>query len=602
MEPVRRKMLSVALIVLLLPVAAVAIGVHALIERTGRRPMGGLLACVAGVGLLAAIDGSIAGPAYVPFTVLRFVGAQVGQAVEETKKNWRELTGSTPVAEARPVPREWQAIVDYFRPWNVVLSSLGWGLLVGGATAVVRRQASFAGKGGVFRTWSGSGLLDRFGPFRGAAGGTEIDSFRNKLSWTERRALRKIGREDHPADGVLLGVEQGSGRPVAITDRELNQHVFLVGTTGSGKTTTIMNFVESALQRGLPLVLVDGKGDAEVAAALEALARTCGRTLKVFAMRGDSCRYDPLAQGGPTELRDKLLYLSEWSEPHYEALASRYLQFVLRVFERAGTRSDLPGLAQHLDPDRLAGLVRRIPDRREQADLLDVLDGFRTNEIRGLAARLAVLAESEIGHLFRREGDVIDLTRSIAAREVVLFSLDSLGFPEYSRLLGRLIVTDLKGAAARAYRQRSGMVYCIFDEFSVFISKAVVDLIGKARGAGFCALIATQSLGDIETAAGSAVVDQIIDNCNTFIIHQQNSPAGAEKLAGIVGTRRALELTRQVEETFLGRCWTGLGTVREVREYVVHPDEIKALRTGEAVVVRKAAGSVQRVWIRKVLL
>lgn len=95
---------------------------------------------------------------------------------------------------------------------------------------------------------------------------------------------------------MLLGVEQGSGRLVAITDRELNQDVFLVGTTGSGKTTTIMNFVESALLRQLPLVLVDGKGDPEVAAVLEALARACGRTLKVFAMRGNSCLRDPAAE------------------------------------------------------------------------------------------------------------------------------------------------------------------------------------------------------------------------------------------------------------------------------------------------------------------
>jgi len=275
------------------------------------------------------------------------------------------------------------------------------------------------------------------------------------------------------------------------------------------------------------------------------------------------------------------------------------LQFVFRVFERAGVRPDLVELGRHLDPDALAGIIRRVADRQERADMLELLDTFKTGEIRGLAARLAQLTESEIGHLFRREGDVIDLCQVVLEGHVVVFSLDSLAYPEYSRLLGRLIVADIKCAAARAYQEKKRLAYCIFDEFNVFCSPAVVDLIGKARGAGICAVIATQSLSDIEAAAGKAVVNQIVDNCNTFIIHRQNSPESAEKLAGIIGTREGVEVTRQVQSVAGIALDTGLGSVRQVREYIVHPDEIKNLKTGEAVVVRKVIGEVLRVRIRR---
>ncbi|HAG07009.1 MAG TPA: hypothetical protein DCL13_02400, partial [Peptococcaceae bacterium] len=265
--------------------------------------------------------------------------------------------------------------------------------------------------------------------------------------WREKR----VAEMRHPPDGTLLGIEKGSGKPVIITDREVNQHELVVGTTGSGKTTTVANFAESATQRELACLAIDGKGDPDLAEKARILAEKHGRTYKQFSMHWPSCRYDPLAHGGITELKDKLLYLTEWSEPHYEALAGRYLQFVFRVFERAG----------------------------------------------------------------------------------------------------------------------------------------------------ICAIIATQSLSDIEAAAGKAVVNQIIDNCNVFTIHRQNSPESAEILAGIIGTREGVEVTRQVQSVAGIVLETGLGSVRQVREYVVHPDEVKNLKTGEAIVVRKLTGEVLRVKVRK---
>ncbi|MGQ9498209.1 MAG: type IV secretory system conjugative DNA transfer family protein [Desulfotomaculales bacterium] len=417
------------------------------------------------------------------------------------------------------------------------------------------------------------------------------------VRWWENRQLDRTRRADHPPGGVLLGVEKATGRPVVITDQEANQHVFLVGTTGSGKTTTMMNFVESALQRGLPCVTVDGKGDPDLVGRIRALVVRHGRPFSLFGMRGDSCSYNPLAHGGITELTDKLLYLTEWSEPHYEALARRYLQAALRVLKATGTQLDLPTLTRHLDPDALATLARRITDDAEREVVFGVLSLAKAEEIKGLIARLALMAESEIGHLFAAaEGKTLDLAAVINQGAAAVFSLNSLAFPEYSRLLGRLVIADLKTVADR--QLGSKIIYTIFDEFSVFASRAVVDLIGKARSKGFHTCIATQSLADIEAACGRAVVRQIIGNCNTLIIQRQRQHEDAQALAGEVGTRRSYELTHQVE-TGLVVGGTGYGTVRETREFVVHPDEIKRLPQGEAILVRSDPFRVQRVRVRK---
>lgn len=475
--------------------------------------------------------------------------------------------------------------------------SIPWGTLLAGGAALGLPAGALLTAG--LRAWAGRGrrrgLLDTRLP--GIATRRELPQ---KPTWTEKRSLAKVARREHPADGVLVGIERGTNKPVALTDREMNHHCFLVGTTGAGKTTTILNFIQSAVQRCLPLVLVDGKGDPGLAERVRALAEAAGRPFKLFSMSGPSAHYNPLAHGGITELKDKLLYLSQWSEPHYEALAGRYLQLVFRVFSLTDTRPDLLTVGRHLDPDALASLVRQIPEANERETVFDTLDGFKTGEIRGLAARVAAMTESEIGHLFRATGDVIDLEEMIRRNGVVVFSLDSLSFPEYSRLLGRLIVTDLKSVAARAYRRERKTIYTVFDEFNVFASPAVVDLIGKARGAGFHTLIATQSPSDIESAAGAAVVDQIVENCNTYIIQRQNSPAGAERMAAVIGTRPHEEVTYQIQaDPLLGTRTTGVGTVRQTREFVVHPDQIKQLQVGEAILVRKNPYRVQHVRIRQ---
>ena len=39
------------------------------------------------------------------------------------------------------------------------------------------------------------------------------------------------------------------------------KHIFICGTTGSGKTVTLSNFIESVFKYDYPSLIVDGKGD-----------------------------------------------------------------------------------------------------------------------------------------------------------------------------------------------------------------------------------------------------------------------------------------------------------------------------------------------------
>lgn len=385
-----------------------------------------------------------------------------------------------------------------------------------------------------------------------------------------------------PEQGVYLGMDRATRKAIVLSERELNQHVFMCGTTGTGKTTTIMCFVEYCMKAGLPLVLIDGKGDLDFIAAVKSLAVRYGREVQCFSLGNPdrSHHYNPLTVGGPTELKDRLMTLSEWTEPHYQYLSERFMQIALTIYQRSGIVLDLPKLVYGLSVENLIALAKSIS---APYYILNYLEDINERGISGLTDRLAVLVESQIGHLFADEpGRTISLIDTIQKSGVAVFSLDSLAYPLYSQLLGRLVINDLKAVASRR-RKEDRLAMLVFDEFNVFASRPVVDMINKTRSKRFGAMIATQSLADLDVVA-PALKKQIVQNCNTVIIQRQNDPEDAEVLAAVIGTEDTWQMTHQ-HDTSQGA--TGMGSARLVKEFVVHPDGIKQLKTGEAIIVRK---------------
>jgi len=117
------------------------------------------------------------------------------------------------------------------------------------------------------------------------------------------------------------------------------------------------------------------------------------------------------------------------------------------------------------------------------------------------------------------------------------------------------------------------------DEINAYATTALTDLVNKSRSAGVTCVLATQSLSDLDFACGEAYKEQIIENCNNYIVMRQNSGVNAEKWANILGTRATMEVTHQLQQRGLETSETGFGSARRVREYILHPDEIKALQT-----------------------
>jgi conjugal transfer pilus assembly protein TraD len=181
---------------------------------------------------------------------------------------------------------------------------------------------------------------------------------------------------------------------------------------------------------------------------------------------------------------------------------------------------------------------------------------------------------------------------------VVVFSLNSSTYGKLAAQIGTLAVQDLVAASGdRLHEPSRGrsleQAVIGIDEFSGLGSDHVAALLSRGRESGMPVLVATQELADLERAS-AGLRDLVLGVTAVKIVHRQEVPSSALTIAQIAGTERVWEETRQIGGLLgglLGGRSTPRGTRRLEERYIVDPNEIKSLGTGEAVVISKMRGA-----------
>lgn len=213
----------------------------------------------------------------------------------------------------------------------------------------------------------------------------------------------------------------------------------------------------------------------------------------------------------------------------------------------------------------------------------DIVEGCLTR----LKMQLGELLESDLGHLFVESEKGIDLQRITDNNDVVIFSISGSRYADYIRKIGKMIILDVNSLVA--YRQAKGRksIFGVYDEFSAYGDRRIVDIVNKSRSAGFECIISTQTLSDID-AVDPIMTEQIISNCNVIATGRVNSSKDAERIAQVFGTFSDREITQQIEKKYPHtRYEANMGTVRDVERFKANPSEIKNLQIGEIFINRK---------------
>ena len=407
--------------------------------------------------------------------------------------------------------------------------------------------------------------------------------------WFQRRLNKKPARK---GNHIVLGGDWVTGQAIVISENDLNRHMLVAGTTGAGKTVGILNLIEGS--PGIGTIIIDGKGDLELARSVYALAKARNQEFYLFdgtlAAR-KSAVYNPFASGDHTSLADRVVTLREWTEPHYLSLARGFAQTAFQVLQACGHRVDLITVEKSLSTKTLLALIRRARKPGDDYQELARRIAAQRNadeQIEGLRADLRNLANSVLAPLFdtakarRDKNKIISLRRARQENAVVYFCLPTPKYPEFAALLGKLIINDIKATMTSAKTPWR----IVLDEFSVFAGPQVLNLINMGRSYGISAILATQSYADIAQGAeknGDKFLDQVLGSVNTFLTYRMNASNDCELAASLAGTLENVEYTAQTE----GGSGTGAASARHARSFRIHPDVIRTLNVGQAIYVNK---------------
>jgi len=354
---------------------------------------------------------------------------------------------------------------------------------------------------------------------------------------------------------------------VVLNEEVLDQHIFVLGTTGSGKSETIKRLVYEILTAtDRNIYLVDGKGDEGLANDIRSLADQHGRgKAPVFKLGFDKSGaiYDGF-RGQPTDVYNRLCALvgtadAEGDASYYADINRDLLQLI--CYAPAGPPRSFEELRERLSKDWLEDAYR--DDEIERA-AISRLDG---RHLEGLSYRLRPLAREFSMH-------VGDGGFALEETPCAIFSLRVQSVGDTAQRFLDFLVEDLKDFIGK--RQTSPAVL-IIDEFGQFSNKNITALLSLARSAKLAIILATQDVASLKDEQTKKLV---LANTRTKILMATEFP---EELAELAGTILRLENSIQFQEGEV----TGKGSARIQHQFAVDPNEVAKLKPGEAFIIRQ---------------
>lgn len=410
-----------------------------------------------------------------------------------------------------------------------------------------------------------------------------------------RFASAAWGRVSNPGAGeeetVLIGDGPGRANPVALGLDELQQGLLIGGSPGAGKTTLLVA-IGRRLPDGVGGVFIDLKGDRSLPGKLG----ICPEAVFGLGGRG-SAAWNPLQRGNAASWRDILMSTQEWTEPHYRQAAARFLGAILDALSLTGSVVELDQVVEVLEqPKRAVGLARDLPEGRQREALIRATSAIEAESslrsgVHGLGNRLALLRDSPgTEGRFGASGG-IDLDSALTG-ERVLFSLPAAEFPEEAPGIAAAVIQSLGAAGQRLARGDEALrTLLVIDEAPRLGGEQLREAVAIGRGAGIGTVVAVQDFADLDYVA-DGTREAVETGANTWIVMRQ--VASAEQIANSFGSRPVKRQTVQRDTHRLIFSATGMRSEREVEEYRVSPNVIRALGRGEAVVWRRLRGTLDR--------
>jgi hypothetical protein len=319
---------------------------------------------------------------------------------------------------------------------------------------------------------------------------------------------------------VRLGAHVVSGEPVMLDGDERRRHLYIVGQTGTGKSTLLLNLIEQDLAAREGLALLDPHGDLAEAVLLRVpRARSNDLVYVNPADLGRPIGFNPLSQ-----VRDDLKpivadgIVSAFRHVWADSWGHR-LDYILTNAVRA--LLDTPGAT-------LLMLPRLLIDDAFRARIVEhyvadpIVRSFWINEYAGYTVSFRneaiapiqnkvgkILMVPSLRNILAQPRSTITMRRLMDEGAIVVCNLakGSLG-ESTAHLLGALLTTSLAQAAlsrADVPPSKRSVFHFYADEFQSFATDSFALILSEARKYGLTLTLAHQYLNQLPDQLRSAV-------------------------------------------------------------------------------------------------
>ncbi|AXF97215.1 TraM recognition domain-containing protein [Spiroplasma phoeniceum] len=281
---------------------------------------------------------------------------------------------------------------------------------------------------------------------------------------------------------------------------------------------------------------------------------------------GGSTEYNPFATKDSALLSDKIMSLFDFSEQYYRDKTKHYLLILLDVMLKNKIDITLNNIIEYFNIEKLLNLV---DVKSTNYDMLS--NNFAEKEISGVISKLDI-TNMQLNNSIGLSNSLLEL---IIQHKTILFSINSLKYPELASSAGKIIIQDLKELTT--LKPVNQKINVVLDEFNVFANETIVNLINKSRSFNYQCFLSFQTINDLKTN-NMNLTDTIFGNVSTIVCHNIKDPNTAEYVASVFGTQETEKITRQLD---FKNNTADMGSVRAVDEFIVHPNDLKTLKTGE---------------------
>lgn len=398
-------------------------------------------------------------------------------------------------------------------------------------------------------------------------------------------------------------IKLGRERHAFLTEDNLNYHTQIIGGSGAGKTNLIKILIEDRIAKGHSVLFFDLKADVELmdwlTGACSAYERRDDLIVVNMSDPTQSHAYNPIINGSETEISSQLMNSFTWSEPFYKNISEGALLISLKAF---CFLRDNCNLGFHLGDlysfftnsefrmdflSNVAGANYPVSYWNDLKRINEELSTSRIDNYQSLIIQLTKIMNSTAREIVTDkfyEEESFDFRDAMLTGKVSYLFMNSLKLKETASVMGKMMLQDLMKTVGNIYDDRGAIkrpTTLIIDEFASFAMPDFGEFIEKARGAGIGIVVAYQSRKSLDHI-GQSLSIKVNENTATKIVFHTQDSDDVEWFSSLIGTKKDIAETYQSEEGMFWDNKTGQKSVREVEQFIIHPNEIKNLSRGQA--------------------